>query len=183
MLYKHLSVIFLLSLLMKANAQVKKTYNTKIGKANNVNIITKKHVETEINYNTTSNKSKIYLLSWRDLSVYDSNKVRENTPQIYEMVFGDPDSLALHDVDFTIEFGYPYDSAHFRSLLPPNKEFSPFNTKSPIRDYFRTFSPDRKKINFKAGYIAAKKFITLIIYKRNDAPGSSMNLIGVGKLF
>ncbi len=105
MLYKHLSVIFLLSLLMKANAQVKKTYNTKIGKANNVNIITKKHVETEINYNTTSNKSKIYLLSWRDLSVYDSNKVRENTPQIYEMVFGDPDSLALHDVDFTIEFG------------------------------------------------------------------------------
>ena len=168
----------------------KNTYNVRINKPNSVkmqnptNVIITNKIDSEIIYNIKNNSTnKIYILGYRDLTSYVGNEVKNGTSSISEYIFGNPDSLAMNDINFTLKFSKAFDSAYFLNVLPPNTKFNPFNINSPLRDCIKTISSDKKSINFKAGYIKAGQLITLRVYSPDRAGVDTIAIQGAGKLW
>lgn len=156
---------------------INKTYNTKINKADKVIIVNNK-IDSAIVNRQNKNTEKMYLLDVKDLT--DRHKSNND---VSEFTFGNPDSLPVYDIDISLEYSKPYDSAYFLSLSPPNSKFNPFDIKTDARDVYKTFSTDRKKISYKASYFSGRKYLKLIVFRQMDFNGSSITINGVGKLY
>ena len=168
-------VILFLFVSLYCNAQ-HTIYNTKIENPRNI-IITNK-IDSQIIYNTQNGSTnKIYVLGIDNLGYHTDIKNKGTAQSITKMVFGNPDSLEMRDINITIKFSNPFDTAFFVDLLPKGKMPNLFDPKSPIRDSFEKIDTAKKFINFKAGYIKAGHKITLLIFSYPDT--SKRSLIGI----
>jgi hypothetical protein len=172
------------------NAQ-KNTYNVrvinpkgdvKIKEPKNVFITNK--IDSQIVYNSNSNTTnKIYVMGVSDLSDYVGTHIKKNTPDIMKMSFGNPDSLAMVDIDFYVEFSQPFDSAYFLNFVNNKKIFNPYDINSPIRNSDYTIFADKKKVHFRASYIKPKQLISLMIFRTPGYGVDSVSIKGAGKLW
>lgn len=159
----------------------KKTYNTTIEKANRVFINNNTSVDTQIVNNPINyNKPLLYLLNMRDLTPYKKDSLGKLHSDFYveEYTFGNPDSVEVRDVNISMTFNEAIDTGYFE-VISPTKQ-GPFATNIS-RDVWRTISPDKKSINFKASYIGRLVKVKLVLLRGLE--NKTLKISGVGKLF
>lgn len=172
-------------------AAQKITYNVKINKSRDVklngpgNVIITNKIDSQIIYNTQNGyTNKIYVLAIDHLAHFTGREQGDKKPNITRMIFGNPDSLNMRDINFSIKFSEPVDTAFFVDILPKSKGFNSFDPKSPIRDSFEKIDPAKKFIKFKAGYLKAGYKITLFIFDYTDTTKiNSIGIEGAGRLW
>lgn len=173
------NIFFFISLILifshSLNAQ--KIYNVKIDKSGPVkvqnpnNVVITNKIDSQIIYNTQNNStSKIYVLGIEG-------------PSADRIIFGNPDSLNMVDINFTVSSDKPFDSAYFLSPYPPGTPFNPFNLNSPVRGCVKTISPDKKSINYKASYVRAGQKITLVLFFPQGQGVKRISIKGADKLW
>jgi len=170
-------IVHLLFALLSVGQKPTTIYNTKITKAEKVNIHVHNKYDTVI-IKGNNNPVYLYVLNFESFNL-DSLPNKEIT----RVTLGNPDSLPVHNVDFRIELSHPYDTVFIEIPTEP-KKFNPFNTSSPIRGSKRNFSADKKTFNFIATYLAPNTKIELIIVAdKHASKGHRIKIIGVDKLW
>ncbi len=173
-------ILVYISIHTVANSQKPKaTYNTKIDKAEKVNINVKNYIDTQIVYNQQNNliaASKMYLIKLMPLfySYTDSITNIKVDKSVYEYTFGNPDNVPVTDVNIVLEYDKAFDTAYFEKKFPFSNGVFDLNT---IRDSYGIVSPDKKKITFKASYIGANTTIKITV----ESPRSNVRFSGIGK--
>lgn len=161
------------------SAQSLKKYNINIGKANNVNIT--KQVQNEVNYNYQDN-AILYLLEAKGIN--DSTIGGKIL-----MVFGNPDSLPIKDLNLRINSTLPLKNAYVEiqgSSTGPNMIIDglnvTFNKNVALRNKKFALTEDKKTVILTGDLLAPGASILVYLIPSHEN-GSTISFQGANSLF